>query len=83
MHHSSLGYSGTDGNSVKVDNNNFYDNAMGFSTDVFTAAGFSAPQANSNASADTSETCWASGRFSASPVVMPLGSRSSTRMTVS
>jgi Right handed beta helix region len=39
MHHSSLGYSGTDGNAVKVDHNNLYDNAMGFSTDVFTAAG--------------------------------------------
>jgi hypothetical protein len=39
MHHNSLGYSGTDSNSVRVDHNNFYDNAMGFSTDVFTAAG--------------------------------------------
>jgi Right handed beta helix region len=39
MHHNALGYSGTDGNSVHVDHNNFYDNAMGFSTDVFTAPG--------------------------------------------
>jgi hypothetical protein len=38
-HHSALGYSGTDGNGVRVDHNNFYDNAMGFSTDVFTASG--------------------------------------------
>jgi hypothetical protein len=39
MHHSSLGYSGTDGNAVHVHNNNFYDNALGLSSDVFTAAG--------------------------------------------
>jgi hypothetical protein len=39
MHHNSLGYSGTDSNSVHIHHNNFYDNAMGFSTDVFTAAG--------------------------------------------
>jgi len=39
MHHNAGGYSGTDGNSVKVDHNNFYDNALGFTTDVFTAAG--------------------------------------------
>jgi hypothetical protein len=39
MHHNTFGYSGTDSNSVRVDHNNFYDNAMGFSTDVFTAAG--------------------------------------------
>ncbi|MEK6252669.1 MAG: right-handed parallel beta-helix repeat-containing protein [Actinomycetota bacterium] len=38
-HHNALGYSGTDSNSVRVDHNNFYDNALGFSTDVFTAAG--------------------------------------------
>jgi Right handed beta helix region len=38
-HHNALGYSGTDGNSVHVDHNNFYDNAMGWSSDVFTAAG--------------------------------------------
>ncbi|MCW2989642.1 MAG: hypothetical protein JWM73_236 [Solirubrobacterales bacterium] len=38
-HHSTLGYSGTDGNAIHVDHNNFYDNAMGFSTDVFTASG--------------------------------------------
>jgi hypothetical protein len=39
MHHNSLGYSGTDSNSVRFDHNNVYDNALGFSTDVFTAAG--------------------------------------------
>jgi len=39
MHHSALGYSGTDGNSVWVHNNDFYDNTEGFSTDVFTAPG--------------------------------------------
>ena len=39
MHHSALGYSGTDANGVRVDHNNFYDNTMGFSTDVFTASG--------------------------------------------
>jgi hypothetical protein len=39
MHHSALGYSGTDGNAVWVHNNNFYDNTEGFSTDVFTAPG--------------------------------------------
>jgi hypothetical protein len=39
MHHSTLGYSGTDGNAVWVHDNDFYDNTMGFSTDVFTAPG--------------------------------------------
>jgi hypothetical protein len=39
MHHSALGYSGTDGNAVWVHHNDFYDNTMGFSTDVFTAPG--------------------------------------------
>ena len=39
MHHNLLGYSGTDGNAVWLHNNNFYDNSMGFSTDVFTAPG--------------------------------------------
>jgi hypothetical protein len=39
MHHNAAGYSGTDGNSVWVHNNQFYDNALGFTTDVFTAAG--------------------------------------------
>jgi hypothetical protein len=39
MHHSTLGYSGTDGNAVWVHDNEFYDNTMGFSTDVFTAPG--------------------------------------------
>src|SRR3954454_21565591 len=39
MHHSALGYSGTDGNAVWVHNNEFYDNTMGYSTDVFTAPG--------------------------------------------
>ena len=39
MHHNLLGYSGTDGNAVWLHDNNFYDNSMGFSTDVFTAPG--------------------------------------------
>jgi hypothetical protein len=39
MRHSATGYSGTAGNSVWVHNNDLYDNAMGFVTDVFTAAG--------------------------------------------
>jgi hypothetical protein len=39
MHHSALGYSGTDGNAVWVHHNEFYDNSEGFSTDVFTAPG--------------------------------------------
>jgi hypothetical protein len=38
-HHNSGGYSGTDGNSTHVDHNNFYDNALGFTTDVFTSPG--------------------------------------------
>jgi hypothetical protein len=38
-HHNAGGYSGTDGNSTHVDHNNFYDNALGFTTDVFTAPG--------------------------------------------
>jgi hypothetical protein len=38
-HHNSGGYSGTDGNATHVVENNFYDNALGFTTDVFTAAG--------------------------------------------
>jgi hypothetical protein len=38
-HHNAGGYSGTDGNSTHVDHNNFYDNALGFTTDVFTASG--------------------------------------------
>ena len=39
MHHNTLGYSGTDGNSVWLHDNDFYDNSEGFSTDVFTAPG--------------------------------------------
>jgi hypothetical protein len=38
-HHNLGGYSGTDGNSTFVHHNNFYDNALGFTTDVFTAPG--------------------------------------------
>jgi hypothetical protein len=38
-HHNTSGYSGTDGNSVHLHDNNLYDNALGFTTDVFTAAG--------------------------------------------
>jgi hypothetical protein len=39
MHHSAAGYSGTNGNAVWIHNNDIYDNALGFTTDVFTAAG--------------------------------------------
>lgn len=39
MRHSAAGYSGTAANAVWVHNNNFYDNALGFTTDVFTASG--------------------------------------------
>jgi hypothetical protein len=38
-HHNLLGYSGTDGNAIHIDHNNFYDNSMGWSTDIFTASG--------------------------------------------
>ncbi len=38
MHHSAAGYSGTDANGVWVHHNDMYDNANGFTTDVFTAA---------------------------------------------
>ncbi len=38
-HHNVGGYSGTDGNATQIDHNNFYDNALGFTTDVFTAPG--------------------------------------------
>ena len=39
MHHSTAGYSGTAANAVWIHHNDFYDNANGFTTDVFTAAG--------------------------------------------
>jgi hypothetical protein len=39
VHHNTGGYSGTDGNATHIDHNNFYDNALGFTTDVFTAPG--------------------------------------------
>jgi hypothetical protein len=38
-HHNTSGYSGTSGNSVHLHDTNLYDNALGFTTDVFTAAG--------------------------------------------
>jgi hypothetical protein len=38
-HHNAGGYSGTDGNATYLHDNNFYDNALGFTTDVFTAPG--------------------------------------------
>jgi hypothetical protein len=38
-HHNTGGYSGTDGSANYVHHNNFYDNALGFTTDVFTAPG--------------------------------------------
>ncbi len=39
MHHNAAGYSGTDANGVWVHHNDLYDNANGFTTDVFTASG--------------------------------------------
>jgi hypothetical protein len=39
MHHNLLGFSGTDGNAIWIHHNKFYDNTMGYSTDVFTAPG--------------------------------------------
>src|SRR4051794_1565311 len=38
-HHNTGGYSGTNGNATWVHHDNFYDNALGFTTDVFTAPG--------------------------------------------
>lgn len=38
-HHNTGGYSGTNGSATHVDHNNFFDNALGFTTDVFTAPG--------------------------------------------
>jgi Right handed beta helix region len=38
-YHNAAGYSGTAANAVWVHHNDFYDNALGFTTDVFTAAG--------------------------------------------
>jgi hypothetical protein len=38
-HHNTGGYSGTDGSATHIDHVNFYDNALGFTTDVFTAGG--------------------------------------------
>ena len=39
MHHSAAGFSATDGNAIWVHHNEFYDNTLGFTTDVFTAPG--------------------------------------------
>jgi hypothetical protein len=39
MHHNALGYSATNGNAVRVDHNNFYDNALGLSTDTWSSPG--------------------------------------------
>jgi hypothetical protein len=39
MHHSLGGYSATDGNAIWVHDNEFYDNTLGYTTDVFTAPG--------------------------------------------
>jgi hypothetical protein len=38
-HHNASGYSGTDGNATHLHHNEIYDNVLGFTTDVFTAAG--------------------------------------------
>ncbi|MCW2855029.1 MAG: hypothetical protein JWR52_644 [Marmoricola sp.] len=39
VHHNTGGFSGTDSHGTLIDHNNFYNNALGFTTDVFTAAG--------------------------------------------
>ena len=39
MRHNTAGFSGTDGNAIWLHHNNLYDNANGFTTDVFTASG--------------------------------------------
>jgi hypothetical protein len=39
LHHNNLGYSGTMGNAIHVDHNNFYDNTTGIATDSFFAGG--------------------------------------------
>ncbi len=39
LHHNTGGFSGTNSHGTRIDHNNFYDNALGFTTDVFTAAG--------------------------------------------
>jgi hypothetical protein len=39
IHHNTGGFSGTDSHGTLIDHNNFYGNALGFTTDVFTAAG--------------------------------------------
>jgi hypothetical protein len=39
IHHNTGGFSGTDSHGTQVDHNNFYGNALGFTTDVFTASG--------------------------------------------
>jgi hypothetical protein len=38
-HHNTGGFSGTDSHGTLITHNNFYDNALGFTTDVFTAPG--------------------------------------------
>lgn len=39
LHHNTGGFSGTNSHGTLVEKNNFYDNSLGFTTDVFTAAG--------------------------------------------
>jgi hypothetical protein len=38
-HHNTGGFSGTDSHGTQIAHNNFYDNALGLTTDVFTASG--------------------------------------------
>ena len=38
-HHNTGGFSGTDSHGTQITENNFYDNALGYTTDVFTAPG--------------------------------------------
>jgi hypothetical protein len=39
IHHNTGGFSGTDSHGTLIDHDNFYGNALGYTTDVFTAAG--------------------------------------------
>ncbi|MCZ4499348.1 MAG: hypothetical protein JWQ74_1901 [Marmoricola sp.] len=39
LHHNTGGFSGTNSHGTVIEKNNFYDNSLGYTTDVFTAAG--------------------------------------------
>jgi len=70
-HHNAGGYSGTDGNAVHVHDNNFYDNALGFTTDVFTAAGHPGFPQDSDLIEKTTSTTTTSTPTSKAPMSLP------------